>query len=120
MVAIWILRVVLGLTCLTIGAAKLSGAAHSVEYFAAIGWGQWFRFLTGLLDIAGATLLFFPRWTCYGAGVLACSVGLATLISLTVLQGNPLWGGSDMTLIPLSFTLLAAMLGWLTRPHRTY
>jgi len=118
MIAIWLLRAVLGLTFLTVGAAKVSGTAHSVEYFAAIGWGQWFRYLTGVLDISGATLLFVPRWTCYGAGVLAFSVGLATLISLTLLHGNTLWGGSEMTAVPLLFTLLAATLAWLTRPHR--
>jgi len=53
--------------------------------------GQWFRYLTGILDIAGAALLFAPRWTFYGAIILACSVGVGTLISLTVLRGNPTW-----------------------------
>ncbi len=74
-IAIWVLRVVLGLTLLAIGAAKLTGAAQTVQLFAAIGWGQWFRDLTGLLDVAGAVLLFVPRWTCYGAVLLACTVG---------------------------------------------
>jgi uncharacterized membrane protein YphA (DoxX/SURF4 family) len=117
-IAIWALRVVLGLTFLAVGTSKLMGTGHTVEYFAAIGGGQWFRYLTGILDIAGAALLFVPRWTCYGAIVLACSVGLATLISLTLLRGNPMWGGSEMVLVPLVITLLAAVLAWLTRPHR--
>lgn len=74
-IAIWALRVVLGLIFLAVGATKLTGTGNTVEYFAAIGWGQWFRYLTGVLDIAGAALLFVPRWTCYGAIVLTCSVG---------------------------------------------
>jgi putative oxidoreductase len=90
-IAIWALRVVLGLTFLAVGTTKLTGTGQTVEYFAAIGWGQWFRHVTGLLDIAGAALLFVPQWTSYGAIVLACSVGSATLISLTLLQGNPTW-----------------------------
>ena len=70
-------------------APKFAGQRDAVESFTQIGWGQWFRYLTGVLDIAGAALLFVPRWTCYGAVVLACSVGLGTLISLTVLRGVP-------------------------------
>jgi uncharacterized membrane protein YphA (DoxX/SURF4 family) len=76
--------VVLGLTFLVIGTTKLTGTGNTVEYFAAIAWGQWFRYLTGLLDVAGAALLFVPKLTCYGAIALACSVGTATFISLTV------------------------------------
>jgi hypothetical protein len=89
-----------------------------VEYFAAIGWGQWFRYLTGLLDIAGAGLLFTPSWTCYGAIVLACGAGTASLISLTVLRGNPTWGSLQMIAVPLVLALLSAALAWLTRPRR--
>jgi putative oxidoreductase len=106
-IAIWALRVVLGPIFLAVGTTKLTGTGNIVEYFAAIGWGQWFRYLTGVLDIAGAALLFVPRWTCYGAVVLTCSVGLGTLISLTVLRGNPTWGAPAMVLVPLVLTLLA-------------
>ena len=82
-IAIWALRVVLGLVFLYVGTTKLTGTGHTIEYFAAIGWGQWFRYLTGVLDIAGVALLFAPKWTRFGAIMLACSVGTGTLISLT-------------------------------------
>jgi putative oxidoreductase len=117
-IAIWVLRILLGLTFLVVGTTKLTGTGQTVEYFAAIGWGQWLRYLTGLIDIAGVALLFVPRGTCYGATLLTCSVGLATLISLTVLRGNPLWGGPAMVLVPLAITWAAAVLAWQTRPHR--
>jgi putative oxidoreductase len=117
-IAVWALRVVLGLVFLAVGTTKLTGTGNTIEYFTAIGWGQWFRYLTGVLDIAGSVLLFVPRWTCYGAIVLACSVGTGTLISLTVLRGNPTWGGPEMVAVPLVLTLLAAALAWLTRPRR--
>jgi putative oxidoreductase len=109
-VSIWVLRVVLGVTFLAIGAAKLTGAAQTVQLFAAIGWGQWFRYLTGLLDVAGAALLFAPRWTCYGALLLTCTVGSATMFYLVLLRHNPA--------APLALTLLAATLAWVTRPRR--
>jgi putative oxidoreductase len=52
-IPIWVLRVFLGLAFLTIGGAKLTGSLGMVGWFAQIGWGQWFRYLTGLLDIIG-------------------------------------------------------------------
>ncbi len=116
-IAAWSLRVLLGLMFLLVGIGKLSGTGNTVEYFTAIGWGQWFRYLTGMFDIVGAGLLFVPRCTCYGAAVIAASAGLATVISLSVLRGDSTWGGSDMVLIPGAFTLLAAALAWMTRPH---
>ena len=117
-IAIWALRVVLGLVFLYVGTTKLTGTGQTVEYFAAIGWGQWFRYLTGVLDIVGAALLFVPKWTWFGAIVLVGDVGMGALISLTVLRGDPTWGNSGMVLVPLVLTLLAALLAWLARPHR--
>jgi putative oxidoreductase len=117
-IAIWALRVVLGLLFLFVGITKLTGTANTVEYFAAIGWGQWFRYLTGVLDVVGAVLLFVPRWTCYGAIMLACSVGSAAFISLTVFRGNDAWGGPITVFVPLVLTLLCVLLAWLTRPRR--
>ena len=106
LVAIWTLRVVLGLAFLAIGTAKLTGSLHTVQTFRAFGWGQWFRYASGSLDIIGALLLFTPRWTCYGALLLTCTVGLAAVLSLGRLQD----------LLPaLTLTLLAALLAWLTR-----
>src|ERR1700728_770423 len=106
----WVLRIILGLAFLLIGVTKLTGTVHSVDYFEAIGWGQWFRYLTGFLDVAGAALLFVSGYAFYGAIVLICSVGTATALSLTVLRDNPFWGGSVMLLQPLVITLLTVAL----------
>ena len=107
-IAIWVLRVLLGLAFLTIGIAKLTGTLYTVQTFEAFGWGQWFRYLTGLLDLAGALLVFVPRWSFYGALLLSCTVGLATVLSLR--RPPDFWPA-------LSLTLLAATLAWLTRPR---
>lgn len=112
------LRVVLGLVFLTVGLTKVTGVGNTVGYFAAIGWGQWLRYLTGVLDIAGSVLLFGPRRTFYGAIVLTCSVGLGAVLSFTVLRGNPAWNSPGAILAPLLLTLLSAVLAFLTRPHR--
>ena len=108
-IAIAVLRVVLSLAFLIIGVAKLTGSLSTVQTFAAFGWGQWFRYLTGLLDLAGALLVFVPRWTFYGALLLMCTVGLGAVLSLP--RPADFWAG-------LSLTLLAATLAWLTRPRR--
>lgn len=113
-----VLRVILGLAFLLIGVTKLTGTVHTVDYFGAIGWGQWFRYLTGALDVAGAALLFMPRYAFYGALVLISSVGTATVLSVTVLRGNPFWGGLGMVLQPLLLTSLTVALAWLTCPPR--
>ena len=115
-IASWVLLVILGLLFLEIGITKLTGIAHTVDWFAAIGWGQWFRYVTGFLDLAGAGLLFMPRWTSYGAIVIACSVGTGTAITCTILRHDPVWGTPVMKLIPLILTFLAIVLAWLTRP----
>jgi uncharacterized membrane protein YphA (DoxX/SURF4 family) len=110
MISIWVLRVLLGLAFLALGGAKLAGIWQTVQFFAAIGWGQWFRYLTGLLDVVGAMLVFVPRWTCYGALLLFCTVGSAAIICIVLLDRNPA--------VPLALTWLAATLAWLTRPRR--
>ena len=115
-IATWVLRIFLGLLVLGIGITKFTGTAHTVDWFAAIGWGQWFRYVTGFLDVAGATLLFVPRWARYGAIVIACSVGTGTAITFTVLRHDPVWGSQVMRLVPLTLTLLAIVLAGLTGP----
>jgi hypothetical protein len=73
-----------------------------------------FRYLTGCLDLAGVVLLFVPRCTFRGTIVLTCSVGTAAVLSLTVLRGNPVWGGFVMVLELIVLTSLTIALAWLT------
>jgi putative oxidoreductase len=107
-VFVWTLRMFLGIAFLVIGIEKLTGTMGTIPFFLAIGWGQWFRYVSGVLDTAGALLIFFPRWTCYGALIITCTVGLGTVLCYTMALFNPLF--------PLGMTLLAATLAWLTRP----
>ena len=117
-IAIWPLRFALGLVFFYVATTKLTGTGNTIEYFAAIGWGQWFRYLTGSVDLVGAVLLLVPVWTWLGAIMLTCSAGTATLISLTDLRGNPDWGSPVMVVIPLILTLLALLLAWSAHPQR--
>ena len=105
----WVLRVFLGVIFLAIGTSKLTGTLGTVPYFDRIGWGQWFRYLTGVLDVTGAVLLFVPRRTFYGAVMITCVVGTAAMLAV-LKPGLPL-------VAPLIFALLAATLAWLARPR---
>lgn len=101
----WILRILLGLLFLAIGIEKLTGTMGTIPFFAAIGWGQWFRYASGALDTAGALLILTPRFTSYGAIIITCTVGLGTILCFTMPLYNPIF--------PLAMTLLAALLIWL-------
>lgn len=108
-IAVTISRVILGLAFLSIAAVKLTGSLQTVEMFANIGWGQWFRYFTGGLDLTGAILVLLPRSAFYGALLLMCTVGFAVILTLAGLI-------HDSLAPPLALTALAATVSWLTRP----
>lgn len=64
------LRALLTLVFVGAGGAKLVGVPMMVDTFEAIGFGQWFRYLTGLIEVAGAALLWAPGRQAFGAAVL--------------------------------------------------
>ena len=88
-IAAWSLQVLLALAFLAAGGSKLAGAQPMVETFAKIGIGQWFRVLTGILEIAGAVALLVPRAAFFGSLLLPCVMVGAVVAHLTVLGGTP-------------------------------
>jgi putative oxidoreductase len=106
MIALWVLRVVVGLAFLAAGGSKLAGAPAMVAMFAKIGFGQWFRILTGLLEVAGAVGLFVPRIAVYAASMLAVVMVGAVGFHLTRLGANPV--------PPIVLLLLATLIVWLS------
>ncbi|MHA1549671.1 MAG: DoxX family protein [Alphaproteobacteria bacterium] len=72
------LKILAGLAFLGAGLAKLSGAEMMVQMFDAIGVGQWFRYLTGIIEIGATVLLFVPGAQVFGAALLG-----ATMIGAT-------------------------------------
>jgi putative oxidoreductase len=108
----WVLRILLGVLFLGIGIEKVTGTMGTIPFFDAIGWGLWFRYGSGALDIAGALLILIPRWTSVGALIITCTVGLGTYLCFAKALFNPLF--------PLVMTLLAATLAWLAwRPKKS-
>lgn len=73
------LRALLTLVFLGAGGAKLAGVPMMVDSFEALGAGQWFRYVTGLIEVAGAALLWVPNRQAIGAALLGGTMVGATL-----------------------------------------
>lgn len=56
----WTLQAVVAAAFLAAGSAKLAGVAFMVHLFGQIGLGQWFRIVTGVVEIIGAFALMYP------------------------------------------------------------
>ncbi len=108
-VALWGVQALLALAFLAAGGSKLAGAEPMVENFEKVGMGQWFRVLTGVLEIAGAVALLVPRAAFYGALLLACVMAGAVVAHLAM----PL-GGSPAA--PAVLGMLAAAVAYFRRP----
>jgi len=85
----WILSVLLALIFLSVGAMKLMSRPAMVQEFAQVGLGQWFRYFTGLLEVAGAICMLVPKLSRWGAVVLAAVMSGAVVAHLTALHSPP-------------------------------
>jgi uncharacterized membrane protein YphA (DoxX/SURF4 family) len=81
-------RLALGLLFMVIGYSKFDSNPRGewVRVFEQIGLGQWFRYLTGAMQVLGGMLVLFPRTLTAGAAMLACTMLGATFIDAFVLR----------------------------------
>lgn len=80
-----LIRVILALAFFAAGSAKLAGVEMMVATYEAIGVGQWLRFLTGIIEVSSAVLLFTPGKQAWGAALLVCTMIGAVLAHLLIL-----------------------------------
>jgi uncharacterized membrane protein len=73
-----------------VGGAKLIGRHDMVELFRSIGVGQWLRYVTGVLEVAGAAFMVVPLASGASALTLGTVMVAATLIELFVLRRPPI------------------------------
>jgi uncharacterized membrane protein YphA (DoxX/SURF4 family) len=88
-IVLWIAQVALALMFLMAGGSKLAGATPMVSLFETIGIGQWFRYVTGTLEVLGAVLLVTPRLGGAGAALLIFVMLGAITAHLLVLHSSP-------------------------------
>ena len=104
-VTLWILRILVAALFLFAAYAKLSGQKMMVEEFGTVGLGQWFRYFTGVMQIAGGVLVLTPRLALVGIAMLACTM-LGAVITW-IAFGLPL-----NVPIPGVLLLVLLALGW--------
>jgi len=85
----WALRAFLALAFAAAGTAKLAGAAPMVLIFDHIGIGQWFRYVTGAVEITGVVLLLLPSGGFFGGLLMAATMVCAVATHVLVIGGNP-------------------------------
>ncbi|MEO0325185.1 MAG: DoxX family protein [Myxococcota bacterium] len=78
----------MALAFLAAGTAKLLGVEDMVTIFAQIAFGQWFRYVTGGLEVISAVLVSIPATAWFGAALLACVMAGAALIHLVLIGGS--------------------------------
>jgi putative oxidoreductase len=88
-VALWALQIALAAVIGAAGASKLASASAMVQLFDAVGVGQWFRYVTGALEVTGAVLLLVPALAGLGAVLLGGVLTGAVVAHLTVLHTSP-------------------------------
>ena len=89
-VVLWVLQIAAAGMFLMVGFLKLSGNPQLVGLFKAIGLGQWFRYLTGTLEVGGAILLLIPRTSGLAALMLAGVMVGAVITHVVIVGGSPL------------------------------
>jgi uncharacterized membrane protein len=109
----WVLAALLAIVFLFAGGVKLAGSPAMVKEFAQIGIGQWFRYLTGILEVTGAIGMLIPKYRFWAALQIAVVMIGATAANLTVLHLPSLARLTGMLLIA------ALALAWVRRPRNS-
>ena len=89
-VVLWILQILGAAMFLMAGVSKLTGNEQMVGMFDVIGIGQWFRYLTGGIEVLSAILLLIPRFSGIGALLLIPTMIGAILTHLFIVGGSPI------------------------------
>ncbi|MFF7993377.1 DoxX family protein [Kitasatospora xanthocidica] len=86
---VWTLRILLALFfALASALPKLLALPAATTVFDAIGWGHWFMYLTGLVELAGAVGLLVRRLAGPAATALIVFLAFAFLTQLTAMHGE--------------------------------
>ena len=85
----WTLQGIIAAAFLAAGFAKLAGVPFMVDLFEQIGLGQWFRVVTGVVEVTGAVALLVPGLASIGALWLGGTMVGAVATHLFVLHSSP-------------------------------
>jgi len=107
LVALWLTQIALAAMFLFVGGLKLTGAPELVALFDAIGIGQWFRYVTGSIEVVSAVALLVPGWAAFGALLLIPTMVGAVFTHLFIVGGSA---------VPATVLLIGSLaIGWARR-----
>jgi putative oxidoreductase len=107
LIALWLTQIALAVMFVMAGGSKLAGVPAMVTLFDAVGLGQWFRYVTGVIEVTSGILLLVPSAAIFGALLLIPTMLGAIVINLFVVPASPV--------APLLLLLAAASVAWVRR-----
>lgn len=110
-VGLWILQIIAAVMFLVAALGKFADVEPAASTFDAIGFGDWFRDLVGVLELVGLVALLIPRLT--GLAALAF-VGLMT--GATVTESLIPSGG---VALPFALLVVCGVIAWGRRKSTT-
>ena len=90
LIALWAIQLVVGGMFLFAGGLKLTGAPVMVATFDAIGIGQWFRYVTGGIEVVSGAALLVPWLAPFGALLLVPTMVGAIVTHVLIIGGSPI------------------------------
>jgi putative oxidoreductase len=88
LVALWLTQIALAGMFILAGGLKLAGVPVMVALFDTIGIGQWFRYVTGSIEVVSAVALVVPAWAAFGALLLIPTMVGAVFTHLFIVGGS--------------------------------
>jgi putative oxidoreductase len=108
-VTLWAIQILLAALFVFGGASKLIAGPEVVAAFDKIGFGQWFRVLTGSLEVLGGIGIVLPRFSGVAALELLCVMVGAVLTHVLVLP--PV----GMAAVPGTLAIVLALIAYARR-----
>jgi uncharacterized membrane protein YphA (DoxX/SURF4 family) len=84
----WLVRVLVALIFIMAAYGKLTSAPAMVGLFEIINIGQWFRYVTGILELMAAIFLLIPALTIFGALLIVGIMAGAVATHLFIIGGS--------------------------------
>src|ERR1700745_3987562 len=102
LIALWVTQVALALMFLMAGGSKLAGVPAMVTLFGQIGLGQWFRYVTGAIELTAGIALLIPSAAIFGAMLLIPTMIGAIVVTVFIVPASPV---APLVLLLLSATV---------------
>src|SRR4051794_2380589 len=88
-IVLWVIQIGLAAMFLMAGGSKLAGVENMVQLYNTIGIGQWFRIVTGLIEVGSAIMLLIPALSGIAGLLLAATMLGAILTHIFIIGGSP-------------------------------